>query len=220
MTSCSDAYLRWAEWTCVRARQQVRTGPVGHPAGAQRAARRCAPREGLRRTVAAETLLLDEQDQRRMLRRIGVDAMMVLLEGRGPDERAVSCCARCSLRLRRNTPQPRGKSAAAVRAGRAFGPAKQCRPRRKLLRPGRPEQNARIAAESWAAEPAGIVQAVMSMLTGRVWTAESGGRSARLVVRWSGPTRSQRGSRAIGRGMQLPDVRAEMSHLVTPRRPS
>jgi RNA polymerase sigma-70 factor, ECF subfamily len=84
--------------------------------------------------------------------------------------------------------------------------------RRKRFAPVDPEQNTRIAAEFMAAAAGGDVQAVMSMLAPDVvWTADSGGKASaarRPVIGADKVARAIVG--LISRGMQVPDVRAEM----------
>jgi RNA polymerase sigma-70 factor (ECF subfamily) len=104
------------------------------------------------------------------------------------------------------------KSAPAVRqiAHRA---REHVQARRRRFTPVDPAQNARIAAEFMAAAAGGDVQTVMSMLSPDVvWTADSGGKASaarRPVIGADKVARALVG--LIGRGMRLPDVRAEMA---------
>jgi len=85
--------------------------------------------------------------------------------------------------------------------------------RRRRFTPVDPAQNARIAAEFMAAAAVGDVQTVMSMLSPDVvWTSDGGGKASaarRPVVGADRVARTVVG--LIGRGMRLPDVRAEMA---------
>jgi RNA polymerase sigma-70 factor, ECF subfamily len=84
--------------------------------------------------------------------------------------------------------------------------------RRKRFAPVDPEQNTRIAAEFMMAAAGGDVQAVMSMLAPDVvWTSDGGGKASaarRPVLGADKVARAIVG--LISRGVQLPDVRAEM----------
>jgi RNA polymerase sigma-70 factor, ECF subfamily len=161
-----------------------------------------------------EPLLLDEQDPSAdvVLAESVSMAMLVLLETLGPDERAVFVLREVFGFDYDEIAAAVGKSVAAVRQV-AHRAREHVQARRKRFAPVDPEQNARIAAEFMAAAAGGDVQAVMSMLAPDVvWTADSGGKASaarRPVVGADKVARAVVG--LISRGLQLPDMRAEMA---------
>jgi len=161
-----------------------------------------------------EPLLLDEQDPSAdvVLAESVSMAMLVLLETLSPDERAVFVLREVFGFDYDDIASAVDKSAAAVRqiAHRA---REHVQARRRRFTPVDPAQNARIAAEFMAAAAVGDVQTVMSMLSPDVvWTSDGGGKASaarRPVVGADRVARTVVG--LIGRGMRLPDVRAEMA---------
>jgi RNA polymerase sigma-70 factor, ECF subfamily len=161
-----------------------------------------------------EPLLLDEQDPSAdiVLAESVSMAMLVLLETLSPDERAVFVLREVFGFDYDEIASAVDKSAAAVRQV-AHRAREHVQARRKRFTPADPAQNARIAAEFMAAAAGGDVQTVMSMLSPDVvWTADSGGKASaarRPVIGADKVGRAVVG--LISRGMQLPDVRAEMA---------
>ena len=161
-----------------------------------------------------EPLLLDDQDPSAdvVLAESVSMAMLVLLETLSPDERAVFVLREVFGFDYDDIASAVDKSAAAVRQV-AHRAREHVRARRKRFTPVDPAQNARIAAEFMAAAAGGDVQTVMSMLSPDVvWTADSGGKASaarRPVIGADKVARAVVG--LISRGMQLPDVRAEMA---------
>jgi RNA polymerase sigma-70 factor (ECF subfamily) len=161
-----------------------------------------------------EPLLLDEHDPSAdvVLAESVSMAMLVLLETLSPDERAVFVLREVFGFDYDDIASAVDKSAAAVRQV-AHRAREHVQARRKRFTPVDPAQNARIAAEFMAAAAGGDVQTVMSMLSPDVvWTADSGGKASaarRQVIGADKVARALVG--LISRGMQLPDVRAEMA---------
>jgi RNA polymerase sigma-70 factor, ECF subfamily len=161
-----------------------------------------------------EPLLLDEQDPSAdiVLAESVSMAMLVLLETLSPDERAVFVLREVFGFDYDEIASAVDKSAAAVRQV-AHRAREHVQARRKRFTPADPAQNARIAAEFMAAAAGGDVQTVMSMLSPDVvWTADSGGKASaarRPVIGADKVARAVVG--LISKGMQLPDVRAEMA---------
>lgn len=209
-----DSYLRWAEvdLSTVRdtksylARLVTRQALNALRAGARR-------REDYVGPWLPEPLLLDEQDPSAdvVLAESVSMAMLVLLETLTPDERAVFVLREVFGFEYDEIADAVGKSAPTVRqiAHRA---REHVQARRRRFTPVDPEQNARITAEFMAAASSGDVEGVMAMLAPDVaWTADSGGKASaarRPVVGAEKVARAVVG--LIGRGMQIPDVRAEM----------
>jgi RNA polymerase sigma-70 factor, ECF subfamily len=161
-----------------------------------------------------EPLLLDEQDPSAdvVLAESVSMAMLVLLETLSPDERAVFVLREVFGFDYDDIASAVDKSAAAVRQV-AHRAREHVQARRKRFTPVDPAQNARIAAEFMAAAAGGDVQTVMSMLSPDVvWTSDGGGKASaarRPVIGADKVARAIVG--IIGRGMRLPDVRAEMA---------
>jgi RNA polymerase sigma-70 factor (ECF subfamily) len=209
-----DSYLRWAEVDLSRvhdtksylARLVTRQALNALRAGVRR-------REDYVGPWLPEPLLLDEQDPSAdvVLAESVSMAMLVLLETLSPDERAVFVLREVFGFEYGEIASAVGKSAAAVRqiAHRA---REHVQARRKRFDPVDPGHNARIAADFMAAAANGDVQAVMAMLAPDVvWTADSGGKASaarRPVVGADKVARAIVG--LISRGLQLPDVHAEL----------
>ena len=161
-----------------------------------------------------EPLLLDEQDPSAdvLLAESVSMAMLVLLETLSPDERAVFVLREVFGFDYDEIASAVDKSVTAVRQV-AHRAREHVQARRKRFAPLDPAQNARIAAEFMAAAAGGDVQKVMSMLAPDVvWTADSGGKASaarRPVIGAEKVARMVIG--IVGRGFQLPDVRAEMA---------
>jgi len=161
-----------------------------------------------------EPLLLDEQDPSAdvLLAESVSMAMLVLLETLSPDERAVFVLREVFGFDYDEIASAVDKSVNAVRQV-AHRAREHVQARRKRFAPLDPAQNARIAAEFMAAAAGGDVQKVMSMLAPDVvWTADSGGKASaarRPVIGADKVARMVIG--IVGRGFQLPDVRAEMA---------
>ena len=161
-----------------------------------------------------EPLLLDEQDPSAdvLLAESVSMAMLVLLETLSPDERAVFVLREVFGFDYDEIASAVDKSVTAVRQV-AHRAREHVQARRKRFAPLDPAQNARIAAEFMAAAAGGDVQKVMSMLAPDVvWTADSGGKASaarRPVIGADKVARMVIG--IVGRGFQLPDVRAEMA---------
>jgi RNA polymerase sigma-70 factor (ECF subfamily) len=209
-----DSYLRWAEvdvsgvhdTKAYLARLVTRQALNALRAGARR-------REDYVGPWLPEPLLLDEQDPSAdiVLAESVSMAMLVLLETLGPDERAVFVLREVFGFDYDEIASAVGKSVPAVRQI-AHRSREHVQARRKRFAPADPEQNTRIAAEFMAAAAGGDVQAVMAMLAPDVvWTADSDGKvsaARRPVVGADKVARAIVG--LISRGMQIPDVRAEM----------
>ncbi|WP_293002775.1 RNA polymerase sigma-70 factor [Mycobacterium sp.] len=209
-----DSYLRWAEvdlsgvqdTKAYLARLVTRQALNARRAGARR-------REDYVGPWLPEPLLLDEQDPSAdvVLAESVSMAMLVLLETLSPDERAVFVLRETFGFDYDEIASAVGKSESAVRQV-AHRAREHVQARRKRFAPADPGQNTRIAAEFMAAAAGGDVQAVMAMLAPDVvWTADSNGKASaarRPVVGADKVARAIVG--LISRGMQLPDVRAEM----------
>jgi len=211
-----DSYLRWAQVAVLEgvhdtksylARLVTRQALNALRADARR-------REDYVGPWLPEPLLLDDQDPSAdvVLAESVSMAMLVLLETLSPDERAVFVLREVFGFDYDDIASAVDKSAAAVRQV-AHRAREHVRARRKRFTPVDPAQNARIAAEFMAAAAGGDVQTVMSMLSPDVvWTADSGGKASaarRPVIGADKVARAVVG--LISRGMQLPDVRAEMA---------
>jgi len=161
-----------------------------------------------------EPLLLDDQDPSAdvILAESVSMAMLVLLETLSPDERAVFVLREVFGFDYDDIASAVDKSVAAVRQV-AHRAREHVQARRQRFTPVDPAQNARIAAEFMAAAAGGDVQTVMSMLAPDVvWTSDGGGKASaarRPVIGADKVARAIVG--IVGRGMQLPDVRAEMA---------
>ena len=161
-----------------------------------------------------EPLLLDDQDPSAdvILAESVSMAMLVLLETLSPDERAVFVLREVFGFDYDDIASAVDKSVAAVRQV-AHRAREHVQARRQRFTPVDPAQNARIAAEFMAAAAGGDVQTVMSMLSPDVvWTSDGGGKASaarRPVIGADKVARAIVG--IVGRGMQLPDVRAEMA---------
>ena len=161
-----------------------------------------------------EPLLLDDQDPSAdvILAESVSMAMLVLLETLRPDERAVFVLREVFGFDYDDIASAVDKSVAAVRQV-AHRAREHVQARRQRFTPVDPAQNARIAAEFMAAAAGGDVQTVMSMLAPDVvWTSDGGGKASaarRPVIGADKVARAIVG--IVGRGMQLPDVRAEMA---------
>jgi RNA polymerase sigma-70 factor (ECF subfamily) len=209
-----DSYLRWAQvdLSGVHDTKAYLARLVTHQAlNALRAGAR--RREDYVGPWLPEPLLLDEHDPSAdvVLAESVSMAMLVLLETLGPDERAVFVLREVFGFEYDEIASAVSKSVPAVRqiAHRA---REHVQARRKRFAPVDPEQNTRIAAQFMAAAAGGDVQAVISMLAPDVvWTADSGGKASaarRPVIGADKVARAIVG--LISRGMQIPDVRAEV----------
>ncbi len=210
-----DSYLRWAEVDLAGvhdtksylARLVTRQALNALRAGARR-------REDYVGPWLPEPLLLEEQDPSAdvVLAESVSMAMLVLLETLGPDERAVFVLREVFGFGYDEIAATVGKSVAAVRQV-AHRAREHVQARRRRFAPVDPEQNARITAQFIAAAANGDVQTVMSMLAPDVvWTADSGGKASaarRPVIGADKVARAIVG--LIGRGLKLPDVRAQMA---------
>jgi RNA polymerase sigma-70 factor, ECF subfamily len=210
-----DSYLRWAQvdlagvhdTKAYLARLVTRQALNALRAGARR-------REDYVGPWLPEPLLLEEQDPSAdvVLAESVSMAMLVLLETLGPDERAVFVLREVFGFDYDEIAEAVDKPAPTVRqiAHRA---REHVHARRRRFAPVDPAQNARITEEFMAAAANGDVQTVMSMLAPDVvWTADSGGKASaarRPVVGADKVARAVVG--LISRGLQLPDVRAEMA---------
>ena len=209
-----DSYLRWAQvdlsgvhdTKSYLARLVTRQALNALRAGARR-------REDYVGPWLPEPLLLEEQDPSAdvVLAESVSMAMLVLLETLSPDERAVFVLREVFGFDYDEIASAVGKSVAAARQV-AHRAREHVQARRRRFTPVDPEQNARITAEFMAAAASGDVQKVMSMLAPDVvWTADSGGKASaarRPVIGADKVARAVVG--LVGRGLQLPDVRAEM----------
>ena len=209
-----DSYLRWSQvdlgdvqdTKSYLARLVTRQALNALRAGARR-------REDYVGPWLPEPLLLDEQDPSAdvLLAESVSMAMLVLLETLGPDERAVFVLREVFGFGYDEIASAVGKSEPATRqiAHRA---REHVQARRRRFAPVDPDQNARITAEFMAAAADGDVHAVMSMLAPDVvWTADSGGKASaarRPVIGADKVARALVGM--ISRGVQMPEVRAEM----------
>jgi RNA polymerase sigma-70 factor (ECF subfamily) len=210
-----DSYLRWAEVNlsavhdtkAYLARLVTRQALNALRAGARR-------REDYVGPWLPEPLLLEDQDPSAdvVLAESVSMAMLVLLETLGPDERAVFVLREVFGFDYDEIAAAVAKSVPAVRQV-AHRAREHVQARRRRFTPVDPDENARIAAEFMAAAAGGDVQKVMSMLAPDVvWTADSGGKASaarRPVVGADKVARAVVG--LIGRGLQLPDMRAEMA---------
>jgi len=208
-----DSYLRWAQvdlstvhdTKSYLARLVTRQALNALRAGARR-------REDYVGPWLPEPLMLEEQDPAAdvVLAESVSMAMLVVLETLGPDERAVFVLREVFGFDYDEIAATVGKSVAAVRQV-AHRAREHVQARRRRFAPVDPAQNARITTEFLAA--AANVQKVMSMLAPDVvWTADSGGKASaarRPVVGADRVARAIVG--LIGRGLRLPDVRAEMT---------
>jgi RNA polymerase sigma-70 factor, ECF subfamily len=210
-----DSYLRWAQVDLAEvqdtksylARLVTRQALNALRAGARR-------REDYVGPWLPEPLLLDEQDPSAdvVLAESVSMAMLVLLETLSPDERAVFVLREVFGFDYDEIASAVGKSVTAVRQV-AHRAREHVQARRRRFTPVDPDENARIAAEFMAAAAGGDVQKVMSMLAPDVvWTADSGGKASaarRPVIGAEKVARAVVG--LVGRGLQLPDMRAEMA---------
>jgi RNA polymerase sigma-70 factor, ECF subfamily len=210
-----DSYLRWAQVDLAEvqdtksylARLVTRQALNALRAGARR-------REDYVGPWLPEPLLLDEQDPSAdvVLAESVSMAMLVLLETLTPDERAVFVLREVFGFDYDEIAAAVAKSVPAVRQV-AHRAREHVQARRRRFTPVDPDENARIAAEFMAAAAGGDVQKVMSMLAPDVvWTADSGGKASaarRPVVGADKVARAVIG--IVGRGLQLPDMRAEMA---------
>jgi RNA polymerase sigma-70 factor (ECF subfamily) len=210
-----DSYLRWAEVNlsavhdtkAYLARLVTRQALNALRAGARR-------REDYVGPWLPEPLLLEDQDPSAdvVLAESVSMAMLVLLETLGPDERAVFVLREVFGFDYDEIAAAVAKSVPAVRQV-AHRAREHVQARRRRFTPVDPDENARIAAEFMAAAAGGDVQKVMSMLAPDVvWTADSGGKASaarRPVVGADKVARAVVG--LISRGLQLPDMRAEMA---------
>jgi RNA polymerase sigma-70 factor (ECF subfamily) len=210
-----DSYLRWAQVNLAGvqdtksylARLVTRQALNALRADARR-------REDYVGPWLPEPLLLDEQDPSAdiVLAESVSMAMLVLLETLSPDERAVFVLREVFGFDYDDIASAVDKSVAAARQV-AHRAREHVQARRKRFTPVDPAENARIAAEFIAAAASGDVHTVMSMLAPDVvWTADGGGKASaarRPVMGADKVARALVG--LISRGMQLPDVRAEMT---------